>query len=177
MTQNPHLNKVFLFGGYSAAFTTQAPAKGRSFNYAYFGDTFMLDIDESDNIIVPDVDDSAPPPSATSIKHAKWRQVLTPGFPTYRCHGQLITDHQTGKIYMMGGFTNDDWMSTQDEFKTTSFADLWQLKINLPGGCYDDVNVEEEWKTAKAGPWRRCFACGSAGLWKKCGGMLKFWRA
>jgi hypothetical protein len=130
----------------------------------------MLDIDESENISVPPTTPDSPPPNARQIKHAKWRQVLTPGFPTYRCHGQLLTDLDNGKMYMIGGFTNDDWMSQGNEFTTTSFGDLWQLRVNLPGGFYSDVNVEEEWKTAKAGPWRRCFACGSAGLWKRCGG-------
>ncbi|KAG2012223.1 hypothetical protein CC2G_012258 [Coprinopsis cinerea AmutBmut pab1-1] len=176
VTYNPHLNKVFVFGGYSAAFITSIPEKGRQFNYAYFADTFMLYIDQSDPEVfdVPLVPQNASPPTARSIKRAKWRQAVTPGFPNYRCHGQLLTDLDTGKMYMIGGFTNDDWMSTEQlQFKSTSFNDLWQLKVNLPGGDFEGVNIEEEWKTATAGPWRRCFACGSAGLWKKCGGSCR----
>ena len=30
----------------------------------------------------------------------------------------------------------------------------------------------EEARTAKQGPWRRCYSCGSTGPWKKCGGLL-----
>lgn len=52
-----------------------------------------------------------------------------------------------------------------------SYADLWQLRLDLPGGDFDKVNLEEEARTAKAGPWQRCFTCGTAGPWKKCGGM------
>ncbi|KAH6911813.1 hypothetical protein BKA70DRAFT_1268556, partial [Coprinopsis sp. MPI-PUGE-AT-0042] len=172
LTFNPHLNKVFLFGGYSASFTTSAPQKYRQYDFAYFADTFMLDLDLSEYpITVPSSPShDSPPPDALQIKHAKWRQVLTPGFPTYRCHCQLLTDRDTGKMYMIGGFTNDDWMSENHEFTRTSFGDLWQLRVNLPGGWYSDVNVEDEWKTARAGPWKRCFTCGSAGLWKRCGG-------
>lgn len=52
-----------------------------------------------------------------------------------------------------------------------SYGDLWQLKLECPGGWFEGVDLEEEARTAKAGPWQRCFGCGSAGPWKKCGGM------
>ena len=50
------------------------------------------------------------------------------------------------------------------------FGDLWELRLDVPGGHFDAVNLEEEIRTAKAGPYQRCFACGNAGPWKKCGG-------
>jgi hypothetical protein len=42
----------------------------------------------------------------------------------------------------------------------------------MPGGGFDegDVDVAEEAKTARVGPWQRCFACGAVGKWRKCGG-------
>lgn len=51
-----------------------------------------------------------------------------------------------------------------------SFGDLWQLCIDQPGGFFEGVDLDEEARTAQAGPWQRCFTCGSAGPWKKCGG-------
>ena len=43
----------------------------------------------------------------------------------------------------------------------------------MPGGFFEGVDLEEEARTAKAGPWQRCFTCGSAGPWKKCGGEFR----
>ena len=47
---------------------------------------------------------------------------------------------------------------------------MWQLCLDEPGGYFEGVDLDEEARTAKAGPWQRCFACGCAGPWKKCGG-------
>jgi hypothetical protein len=38
--------------------------------------------------------------------------------------------------------------------------------------AFVDVDDEEERRIAMAGPWKRCFSCGSAGKWSKCGGKL-----
>jgi hypothetical protein len=53
-----------------------------------------------------------------------------------------------------------------------NFGDLWELRIDEPGGGFEGVDLEEERRTAAAGPWLRCFTCGSAGNWKKCSGTL-----
>ncbi|KAJ6546235.1 hypothetical protein DFH09DRAFT_1507739 [Mycena vulgaris] len=51
-----------------------------------------------------------------------------------------------------------------------SFGDLWELRVDVPGGHFGEVDIEEKARAARAGPWQRCFACGVVGLWKKCGG-------
>jgi hypothetical protein len=74
------------------------------------------------------------------------------------------------KTFMFGGYTNSDFVPSRNDFSSRHFGDLWQLMIDEPGGGFDGVDDAEERRTAKAGPWQRCFACGSAGKWSKCGG-------
>jgi len=144
------------------------------FDFSYFTDTFMY--------IPPD---PAPPPISTPLRNPtqtdvgapKWKQILTRGFPTYRCQIQLLTDPDTGKMYLFGGFTtrNNNYVPSRGKYITKSFGDVWELRIDEPGGDFEGVDVEEETRTAKAGPWQRCFACGDAEpSWKKCGGPSVF---
>lgn len=51
-----------------------------------------------------------------------------------------------------------------------NFGDVWELRIDESGGGFEGVDLKEERRTAAAGPWQRCFTCGSAGNWKKCAG-------
>ena len=51
-----------------------------------------------------------------------------------------------------------------------AFGDIWQLRLDMSGGYFEGIDIEEEARTAKAGPWRRCFNCGGAGYWKRCSG-------
>ncbi|KAJ6460780.1 hypothetical protein DFH09DRAFT_1114568 [Mycena vulgaris] len=53
-----------------------------------------------------------------------------------------------------------------------SFGDLWELRIDEPGGHFEEVGVEEEARSARAGPWQRCFSCAAAGPWKKWQGRV-----
>lgn len=110
------------------------------------------------------------PTTLAGTGEPKWKQILTRGFPTYRCQAQLTSDPDTGKTYLFGGFTNHDFVPGRKDYNTKSFGDVWQLRIDEPGGCFEGVDLEEETRTAKAGPWQRCFSCGDAGPWKKCGG-------
>ncbi|KAF8804273.1 hypothetical protein BYT27DRAFT_6702741, partial [Phlegmacium glaucopus] len=48
-----------------------------------------------------------------------------------------------------------------------------ELRIDLPGGHFEGVNIKDEERTAQLGPWQRCFTCGSAGQWQKCGGSCR----
>lgn len=144
------LQQAVVFGGYSPTLPTCFPVKNETFSFTYYADTFILDY-------------TCSPP--------RWKQVLTRGFPTYRAQAQLLTDPSTGKIFLFGGFTNMDFVPSRKSAITRSFGDLWQLRVNVPGGFFEDVDLEEEARTAKAGPYQRCFTCGSAGQWKKCGGQ------
>lgn len=141
-----------MFGGYSATSPTYYVEKSKTFAFSYYADTFIFD-------------SSAPSP--------KWKQVLTRGFPTYRAQAQLLSDPSNGKTYLFGGYTNTDLVPSRKNYISRSFADLWQLRIDEPGGFFEEVDLEEEARTAKAGPWKRCFTCGCAGHWKKCGGMFR----
>ena len=70
---------------------------------------------------------------------------------------------------MYGGYTSHEYLPFYK--KNHCFSDIWQLKVDVPGGFFEDVDVEEEARSAKAGPWRRCFTCGATGRnWKRCGG-------
>jgi hypothetical protein len=130
------------------------------FPYSFFADTFIYDHET--------------PPATTrsepTLSAPKWKQVLTPGFPTYRCQAHLLCDPITGRTYMFGGWTNSQFVPTKSKLISRSFGDLWELRMDMDGGRFEEVDIEEEVRVAKAGPWQRCFACASAGPWKKCGG-------
>lgn len=179
-TYNPNLKKVITFGGYCANIPTVYPVQKRRFDYSYYADTFIHETPDSlsMSLIKPPssssstsagISDRPIPPS--EIPQPKWRQVLTRGFPTYRCQAQLHTDTATGKTYLFGGFTNTDYVPSRgSSLNTRSFGDVWQLRLDVPGGDFEGVDLDEEARTAKAGPWQRCFTCGDAGMWKTCSG-------
>ena len=144
--QNPKLNETIVFGGYSPCLMTDM-GLNRHFNYLYYADTFVFNHTTS-----------------------SWKQVLTRGFPTYRAQSHLLSNPSTGKTYLVGGYTNLDWVPSRKKFVTRSFDDLWQLCIDEPGGYFEVGDFENDAKTAQAGPWQRCFACSSVGQWRKCGG-------
>jgi hypothetical protein len=75
-------------------------------------------------------------------------------------------------MYMFGGWTNSQYIPTRSKLLARTFGDLWELRLDVPGGHFDEVNVKEEMRVAKAGPWQRCFACAATGPWKKCGGAF-----
>ncbi|KAF7967355.1 hypothetical protein HWV62_34631 [Athelia sp. TMB] len=146
---NEKLNHTVVFGGYSPNIPTYVKEKDETFAYTYYADTFIWDA-------------SATPPS--------WKQVLTHGFPTYRAQAQLFSDPVTGKTFLFGGYTNSEFVPSRKHYVSRSFGDLWQLRLDQPGGYFEGVDLEEEARTAKAGPYRRCFTCGGGGSWKRCGG-------
>ncbi|KAJ7624551.1 hypothetical protein FB45DRAFT_1005464 [Roridomyces roridus] len=155
------LDKVILFGGYSPTVPTW--------------------FDEMNDTMTSSSSSTNPSPSPVS-----WRQVLTRGFPAYRAQSWLVIDSKTGKIYLFSGYKNTTYVPSKgsnsenkdkDKHKpkpsSRSFVDLWQLKLDLPGVHFTGVDLEEEARTAVVGPWQRCFACGSTGPWRKCGGTCK----
>ncbi|KAF7341354.1 hypothetical protein MVEN_01871900 [Mycena venus] len=156
---NEKLKKTIVFGGYHPALPTIVLEQGVQFEYSYFADTFVYDMSR------PNLTSDEPTLSAP-----KWKQVLTHGFPTYRCQAHLACDPDTGRTYMFGGFTNNQYIPTRTKLISRSFGDLWELRIDEPGGHFEEVDVEEEARSARAGPWQRCFSCAAAGPWKKCGG-------
>ncbi|KAI0312652.1 hypothetical protein OF83DRAFT_1066836 [Amylostereum chailletii] len=157
VTYNPNLKRAFTFGGYNprlpSDFSNGGPIRMR---YTYFADTFMLD----------------PAPTDGGASPA-WKHVLTRGFPTYRAKSKLFVDRATGKMYLFGGYSSTEFIDDKKHFVSRNFVDLWQLRVDMPGGCFEDVDLEEEARTARVGQWQRCFSCGSAGFWKKCGGSCR----
>ncbi|KAI0063833.1 hypothetical protein BV25DRAFT_1823893 [Artomyces pyxidatus] len=152
-TYNSKLDKVFVFGGYCPNLLTMYPRQNdKVFQFSYYGDTFLFD------------------PATSGNKPLTWKHVLTRGFPTYRAQAHLFSDPETGKVYLFGGYTNTDFVTEAKHPMSRSFGDLWQLRLDMPGGFFDGVDIDEEARTARAGPWQRCFTCGSAGPWEKCGG-------
>lgn len=153
-----------MFGGYAPSLPTLFLAKNAQFHFSYFADTFIYE--------TPSAPAASDVPNEPTLAAPRWKQVLTPGFPTYRCQAQLNCDPETGRTYLFGGFTNSEYVPCRKDLISRSFGDLWELRIDEPGGHFENVDLEEETRTAKAGPWLRCFTCGSAGPWKKCGGTL-----
>ncbi|KAF8581947.1 hypothetical protein K439DRAFT_188605 [Ramaria rubella] len=144
---NSNLDKTIAFGGYSPSLPSLFKATQDFFGYTYYADTFVFD-----------------------PRTSKWKQVLTRGFPTYRAQAQLVTNPANGKVFLFGGYTNTEFVPSRATNSSRSFADVWQLKLDMEGGFFEDVDLAEEARTARAGPWQRCFYCGSTGPWKKCGG-------
>ncbi|KAF9465693.1 hypothetical protein BDZ94DRAFT_1296211 [Collybia nuda] len=169
-TYNSKLDKVFVFGGYSPSIPTSFPTKNQEFHFSYYADTFMFSPPDpaSPTAMVPSTG-----PSQKNVKAPKWKQVLTRGFPTYRCQARLMSDSITGKMYLYGGYTNSDYVPSRKSYISRSFGDVWQLRVDEPGGYFEGINLDEEARTAKVGPWQRCFNCGDSGPWKKCGGACK----
>ena len=146
-TQNPVLNSTIVYGGYNPEVPTQFES-GMCFGFTYYADTFVLD---------------------HSVARPRWRHVVHQGFPTYRAQSALLTDPDTGRMYLFGGYTNTDQVPSGKDARTRSFRDLWELRLDVPGGHFDEVNLSDE-RSAQMGPWRKCFNCGNTGFWKKCGG-------
>ncbi|KAF8883072.1 hypothetical protein CPB84DRAFT_1713436 [Gymnopilus junonius] len=156
---NPVLNKTIVWGGYNPDLPTDYVENRLKFSFSYYADTFIYD--------------GPPPADEVPTQRRGWKQVLTKGFPTYRAQSHLLVDPQSGKTYLFGGFTNNDYVPERKTGITRSFGDLWELRIDLPGGHFEGVDVEDEARTAQLGPWQRCFTCGSAGPWRKCGGACR----
>ncbi|KAJ7615830.1 hypothetical protein FB45DRAFT_801455 [Roridomyces roridus] len=170
-TYNPKLKKVIIFGGYQPSLPTVVLEKGMQFEFSYFADTFVYDM-ASYAAGDPDAANQLTSTAEPTLSAPKWLQVMTHGFPTYRCQAQLVCDPDTGRNYLFGGWTNHQYVPTRTKLMSRSFGDLWELKLDdeSGGGYFEEVDVEDEARSARAGPWQRCFACASAGPWKKCGG-------
>ncbi|KDQ51405.1 hypothetical protein JAAARDRAFT_185207 [Jaapia argillacea MUCL 33604] len=154
-TYNSTLNKTIVFGGYSPTLPTVYRETQDQFAFSYYADTFIYE------------------PSTSPEGRSKWKQVITRGFPTYRAQASLVSDPKTGKIFLFGGYANSEYIAYEKELTSRTYNDLWQLKIDIPGGYFEGVDMEEESRTARAGPLQRCFTCGNTGHWKKCGGTCK----
>lgn len=153
LAKNPILDKAIIWGGYNPDLPTDSLPLNQKFAFSYYADTFIY--------------------NASSLTDRKWRQVMTRGFPTYRAQAQLIADPESGRIFLFGGFTNNDYVPSRHNVISRAFGDVWELRIDLPGGHFEGVDLALEGRTAQLGPWQRCFTCGSAGPWRKCGGRNK----
>jgi len=163
------MNKTITWGGYNSNLPMDYLEQGLQFSFSYFADTFIYDG-------VPSKMDTSTSASASPpLLHRKWKQVLTTSFPTYRAQSQLLVDPLSGRTFLFGGFTNNDYVPTRKEAISRSFGDVWELLVDVPNGGFMSadgvrVDVEAEKRTARIGPWQRCFACGSAADGRKCGG-------
>ena len=61
------------------------------FDFSYFADTFVYDMTTSAALAPV----AAALPELTLLA-PKWKQVMTHGFPTYRCQAQLACDQDSG---------------------------------------------------------------------------------
>ncbi|KAJ7082935.1 hypothetical protein B0H15DRAFT_852091 [Mycena belliarum] len=156
-TYNATLDAVIAFGGYAPTSTSHFE-RNVVYAFSYYADTFMLRSESG---------------SAAAPGPAAWKHVLTRGFPTYRAQTHLVSDPATGRTFLFGGYVNSEYVPSRSGEESRTFCDLWELRIDVPGGHFEAVDIEDEARTARLGPWQRCFTCGSAGPWKKCGGACK----
>lgn len=145
------MDKVFFFGGFSSNLPTVTGPQ-HVWNFAYFADTFMLDTSD---------------PSKSNFK-----QVNTRGFPNYRAKAHFVVDDTTGKTYLFSGYVNAEFVRSEKKGLTRNYMDLWQLRTDVENGFFEGVDVDQEARTERAGSFQRCFSCGSAGPWRKCGGRI-----
>ena len=156
--QNPKINSTIMYGGYSPSLPFY-PGGDEVYDYQYLSDTSLLD-------------HSSPTP--------RWRQILTPSFPTYRAQCQIVADPATGKMYLFGGYTNTTWCPAGKYDISRSYGDIWELVVDVPGGNFANVDWEDEKRTAQLGPWQVCYTCGKFdvyGSYKKCAGTCLGWFA
>ncbi|KAJ7868710.1 hypothetical protein B0H13DRAFT_2351282 [Mycena leptocephala] len=111
---NDKMQKAIIFGNLSTFISRDG--REERFPCSYFADTFIYDMELP---IAPKIFE--PTRSAP-----KWKQVLTPGFPTYRCQAHPACDPDTGRTLL-----------------ARTFGDLWELRLDVPGGHFDEVDVEE----------------------------------
>ncbi|KIJ53637.1 hypothetical protein M422DRAFT_775679 [Sphaerobolus stellatus SS14] len=119
--QNKKIGKVVVVGGSSTRIARQKYISQQS---SYMADTFPFD------------------PEYTS-----WKQVISPGFQPHRSHSHLISDTETGRIFLFGGTTFDN-SATEQIF--TCLNDLWELILDICGGNFEEVDLEEEARNAPA---------------------------
>jgi hypothetical protein len=146
--QSPGLGKAIVFGGYNSSVPTALPGVGLA-GYTYYADAFLY-----------------------CHTTGAWKQILTRGFPTYRAQAHVVADPASGRTFLFGGYTNTDYIPSRRTHISRSFGDLWELRIDVDGGHFEGVDLDEEKRTARAGPWQRCFTCGGSGPWKRCSGSL-----
>ncbi|KAI0079075.1 hypothetical protein K474DRAFT_1683413 [Panus rudis PR-1116 ss-1] len=158
-TFNEQVGLAVVYGGFTGSLpTVHTEPRPQLHPFTYYADTFVY---------VP----HSIPGSPTS--GPRWKQVITRGFPTYRAQSQFITDTATGKMYLFGGYADARIIPDTGRKKTMPFGDLWELKLDVPGGHFEGVDFDLEKRTAIAGPWKRCFNCGDVGPWMKCGGTCR----
>ncbi|KAH9947521.1 hypothetical protein B0H21DRAFT_708411 [Amylocystis lapponica] len=115
--RNPNSNATVVFGGYNPRMPTDTK---RSENPSLSTDyNFSLSF-YADTFILDHSVPSAP----------TWKHILTRGFPTYRAGARLHTDPDTGRTFLFGGYTNT--------------IDLWQLRMDVPGGFFEEVDWDDE---------------------------------
>ncbi|KZT69127.1 hypothetical protein DAEQUDRAFT_670092, partial [Daedalea quercina L-15889] len=144
-TYNPVLNSTVVYGGYNPEVPTELEP-GMNFSFTYYADAYVLD-------------HSSPNP--------RWKHVVHQGFPTYRAQSVLLTDPDTGRMYLFGGYTNTDQVPWRKDARTRTFRDMWQFRLDAPGGHFDEVSDEDD-RSARMGPWQKCFNCGNTGTWRMC---------
>jgi len=85
-THSEKLGRSFIYGGYHPEMSTMSDSTFM-FKYSYFSDTYVFD---------PET--------------LLWKQVLVRGFPSYRAAASLVVDEDTGKLFMYGGYVNNDFV-------------------------------------------------------------------
>ncbi|KAF9455731.1 hypothetical protein BDZ94DRAFT_1179317 [Collybia nuda] len=161
---HPGLGKAIVFGGYNANVPTDffVDNNVNRLAFSYYADTFIYDTPTSNEDTSTSEECSQHGPASF-----RWQQVISHGFPSYRSMAQLNVDPATGKIYLYGGKITNEYIYSRRV--SHAFGDLWQLQLT-PSRAQPEEAKTDGGRQVEPELVRRCFACGSVGSWKKCGG-------
>lgn len=69
----------------------------------------------------------------------------------------------------MRALTHGVQRASRLHWQVRTYNDLWQLKIDMPGGNWKPKDLERDIRMERMGPWSRCFTCGVCDIsWQKC---------
>jgi len=60
--------------------------------------------------------------------------------------------------------TNEPSQCPSRQNETRVHSDLWQLKIDMPGGHWDPKDLERDIRLERIGPWTMCFTCSTVSV-------------
>lgn len=85
------------------------------------------------------------------------------------CIGYSNAEFCPSKNQQVRALTHGVQRASRLHWQVRTYNDLWQLKIDMPGGNWKPKDLERDIRMERMGPWSRCFTCGVCDIsWQKC---------